>query len=73
MTEPESDDLLGPDDLGALLLSLIADVKALNLKVATLHELLRVHAGVTDAQYDAVHAQVTTTLQAMDGPLRAKH
>lgn len=57
------------EDLGALLLTLIAEVKALNIRVGALRELLHDHCGISDAQYDAAHATAAAASQLLDdGP-----
>lgn len=58
------------EDLGPLLLSLIAEVKALNLKAAALREVLQDQLGISDAQYAAALAKVTAAVQVwdLDGP-----
>lgn len=61
------------EDLGALLLSVLEEVKALNLKVETLRQLLQQHVGVTEAQYDAMHAKVTEHVQALLPDGRTQH
>ena len=61
-----------PEDLGQLLLSLIADVKALNLRTGALRELLHDHLGISEGQYDAALAKVTAAAELLEPP-RAKH
>lgn len=62
-----------PDDLEEFLLSLQADLRAMNLKLATLRELFQEHAGVTDAQYDAKYAEVAAAVQALIPDGRTQH
>jgi hypothetical protein len=67
---PES----GDDDLGELLLSLIAEMKTLNLRTAALREILQDHLGISDAQFADAHAKVTAAAHLdLDKPPRAKH
>lgn len=61
------------EDLGTLLLSVLEEVKALNLKVETLRQLLQQHVGVTEAQYDAMHAKVIENVQALLPDGRTQH
>jgi hypothetical protein len=64
---PDDDDLLiGPDELGPLLLRLIADVQAMNLRIGALRELLHDHLGIADAQYAAALAKVSAGVRDLD-------
>ena len=64
-----------PNEAGLLLLSLIADMKALNLRLAALREVLSEHLGISDAQYDAALAKVTASVDALqlDAPPPRQH
>lgn len=59
-------------DLRDVLLSLIADMKALNLRTGALREVLHDHLGISEAQYDAALAKVTAAAELLEPP-RAKH
>lgn len=50
------------DDLEQFVLSLQAEIRALNIRVGTLRLLVE-QLGVTDAQYDAALAQATAAAQ----------
>lgn len=60
------------DDLGDLLLSLLADMKALNIRAGALRVLLQDHLGISDAQYAAALAKATAASD-LDDPPRTKH
>lgn len=66
------------EDVGALLLWLIGELQALNIRVGTLREVLQTDLGISDDQYAAALAKATAASQLLEPPAppgrpRTKH
>lgn len=61
------------EDLETHLLGLHAELQAMNIRLATLREVIQTDLGVTDAQYDAALAKVTEAVQALAPDGRTRH